>query len=85
MTRSTTFSLAGVAVALLVGTAFAQETTTYSYDALGRLTGSATAGGPNNTRQTGTCFDRAGNRTRYDVSTSAPSPCPTPTYTPPPP
>ena len=58
------------------------ETVNYSYDALGRLTGSTTTGGPNDTRRTGTCFDPAGNRVRYDVATSAPSACPTPTPTP---
>jgi hypothetical protein len=63
-------------------TALGNETVTYSYDALGRLTDSSTAGGPNNTRITGTCFDRAGNRMRYDVATSAPSTCPTPSPTP---
>lgn len=71
-----------VAVALMGGAALGQETTTYSYDALGRLTGSSISGGPNNTRTTGTCFDAAGNRTRYDVATSTPGACPTPTPTP---
>lgn len=55
------------------------ETVNYTYDGLGRLTGSNITGGPNNTRTTGTCFDRAGNRMRYDVNTSAPAICPTPT------
>lgn len=68
--------------ALLAGMAAASETRTYSYDALGRLTASTIAGGPNNTRQIGTCFDRAGNRLRYDVATGAPAACPTPTATP---
>jgi len=58
------------------------ERTTYSYDGLGRLKGSSISGGPNNNTQTGTCFDAAGNRTRYDIATSAPSTCPTPTPTP---
>lgn len=58
------------------------ETTNYSYDALGRLSGSTITGGPNNSRQTGTCFDRAGNRMRYDVATSTPGVCPTPSPTP---
>ena len=61
---------------------FASETKTYTYDALGRLTSSSIAGGPNDTRKTATCFDRAGNRLRYDVATSAPASCPTPTPTP---
>lgn len=71
--------------ALAVATAaFGQnEVTTYKYDALGRLTGSSVAGGPVANRQTGTCFDPAGNRVRYDIATSAPAACPgTPTPTP---
>jgi YD repeat-containing protein len=68
--------------ALLAGMAAASETKTYSYDALGRLTASTVAGGPSSGRQIGTCFDRAGNRLRYDVATSAPATCPTPTPTP---
>jgi len=68
--------------ALVAGVAAASETKTYTYDALGRLTTSTITGGPNNTRQTGTCFDRAGNRLRYDVATAAPAACPTPTATP---
>ena len=62
--------------------ALGNESVNYSYDALGRLTDSSISGGPNDTRKTGTCFDRAGNRTRYDVATSAPSTCPTPSPTP---
>jgi YD repeat-containing protein len=61
------------------GGAIGNETVNYSYDELGRLTGSNTTGGPNNTRTTGICFDKAGNRMRYDVATSAPATCPTPT------
>ena len=72
----------GLGTALLTGVAGASETKTYSYDALGRLTASTIAGGPNDTRQIGTCFDRAGNRMRYDVATAAPAACPTPTPTP---
>ncbi|MBN8809643.1 MAG: hypothetical protein J0I47_15600 [Sphingomonas sp.] len=74
-------AVAGLAIC---GEAFAQETTSYTYDALGRLSASTISGGPNNARQTGTCFDAAGNRTRYDVATSAPASCnatPTPTPT----
>lgn len=77
------------AVSLLSGGAFAAETVSYSYDALGRLTTSTISGGPNNTIGTATCFDAAGNRTRYTVGAGvtscgspAPSPTPTPTPTP---
>lgn len=83
MSRKKIWLLSSAATATLIcGAAFGQETTTYSYDALGRLTGSSISGGPNNSRTTGTCFDWAGNRTRYDVATSTPSACPTPTPTP---
>lgn len=83
MTRSGwLWACAGVGAALLAGMAAASETKTYSYDALGRLTASTVAGGPNDTRRIGTCFDRAGNRLRYDVATSAPAACPTPSPTP---
>ncbi|WP_066793538.1 Ig-like domain-containing protein [Sphingomonas soli] len=58
------------------------ETATYSYDALGRLTGSVITSGPNNGRQTGTCFDAAGNRIRQDAATSTIAACPTPTPSP---
>jgi len=76
--------LAGGALtaAILACSALAQETTTYSYDGLGRLKGSTIAGGTNSGRATGTCFDAAGNRTRYDVATGTPAACPTPTPTP---
>jgi len=83
MRARATFSLAVLATAMLFGAAsIASETTTYSYDALGRLTSSTLSGGPNDSRRTGTCFDRAGNRLRYDIATSAPAVCPTPTPTP---
>lgn len=72
----------GLSVVLIAGAAGASETKTYTYDVLGRLISSSMAGGPNDMRQTGACFDRAGNRLRYDVATSAPAACPTPTPTP---
>lgn len=69
-------------VAAAASAAYAQETTTYVYDELGRLVSSSISGGPNNSRVTGTCFDRAGNRIRYDVATTQPATCPTPAPTP---
>jgi YD repeat-containing protein len=69
-------------IAVLSYSALAQETTNYTYDGLGRLQGSTIAGGANSGRVTRTCFDAAGNRTRYDVATSAPTACPAPTPTP---
>lgn len=64
------------AIALVVGApASASETVSYTYDALGRLVANATVGGPNDTRRIVICYDRAGNRVRYDVGTSALDPC----------
>jgi YD repeat-containing protein len=83
MSRAKIWLTASVATAAILScSALAQETTNYSYDGLGRLQGSTIAGGTNNGRATGTCFDAAGNRTRYDVATSSPAACPTPTPTP---
>ncbi|THD38314.1 MAG: hypothetical protein E7773_00745 [Sphingomonas sp.] len=83
MSRKKVWFLSSAATVWVIGgAAAAQETTTYTYDALGRLTGSSISGGPNTSRVTGTCFDAAGNRTRYDVATSTPTPCPSPTPTP---
>jgi YD repeat-containing protein len=58
---------ATLAVALLSGAsiALASETSTYSYDALGRLTSAGRAGGPNSGTQVSTAFDPAGNRTGH--------------------
>lgn len=68
--------LASVAGTLMVAStgAHAQDATTYSYDALGRLVSATTSGGPNNGIARGTCFDAAGNRTQYVVGTSG-APC----------
>lgn len=79
--------LSSVATAALIGSAsMASETTTYTYDALGRLVSSARSGGPNNGVGMATCFDAAGNRTQYIVGTngvpSCGTPAPTPTPTP---
>ena len=64
-----------IAVALVAaasaGAASALETVTYSYDSLGRLTGSVTSGGPNSGISTGTSFDPAGNRSSYSVTGSS--------------
>jgi hypothetical protein len=83
MNRAKIWLAASVASAAILSCgALAQETTTYSYDGLGRLKGSVISGGTNSGRVTGTCFDAAGNRMRYDVATGAPAACPTPTPTP---
>jgi hypothetical protein len=46
----------------------ASETTIFTYDALGRLTASATGGTVNNGVSTAVVFDSAGNRSSYSVS-----------------
>jgi hypothetical protein len=72
--------LSGLYSCLLGGNlAFAQEATTYTYDPLGRLSGSSISGGPNTGVQTATCFDNAGNRSRYQTGSSGLQSCPTPT------
>jgi YD repeat-containing protein len=59
---------AAAAFGLVAISAYAQETTTYSYDALGRLNSSTVSGGTNNGQQTSTSFDPAGNRSNYSVA-----------------
>jgi YD repeat-containing protein len=64
------------AMAVLIGgcqAAHADETTTYSYDALGRLVATGITGGPNSGISTGTIYDPAGNRSTYVVSGSTAS------------
>jgi YD repeat-containing protein len=74
--------LLGTAVSALAASSAAQasDTTSYTYDALGRLVVVTTSGGPNNGLVVGICYDRSGNRTTYSVSTngSPPPPCPPP-------
>lgn len=59
----------------------AAETTTYEYDALGRLKKVDKSGGPKSGTQTTTSYDPAGNRTNQ--TTAVPSP-PPPSPPPPP-
>ena len=68
----------GVAALVVSGAGRASETVVYSYDPLGRLKTSNVTGGPNNNIGTATCFDPAGNRTRYTVGTG-PAACGTST------
>lgn len=82
MHRAKIWGLVSVAfAALLASGALGQETTTYTYDELGRLNTSTISGGPNTGIQSSTQFDPAGNRTKYLV-TGAPTPTPSPTPTP---
>jgi len=48
--------------------ALATETTTYEYDALGRLVKSTKAGGPSSGTEKATAYDPAGNRTNQTVT-----------------
>lgn len=60
----------GLASALLPALAGAQETTTYTYDAKGRVTGVVRSGGPSNGTNTAYTYDAADNRTNVTVSNS---------------
>lgn len=72
----------------IVGVA-ASDTTTYTYDALGRLIGTSVSGGASSGRKNAFCYDAGANRTTYYSGTgtvpacaSAPTPTPTPTPAP---
>lgn len=65
--------LLGLSGLIPSSSALGAETIYYSYDALGRLTVSTISGGPNNAVGTATCFDAAGNRTRYTVGAAVTS------------
>lgn len=69
------------ALATLTLSARAQETTTYQYDQLGRLVRSDITGGPNSTVKTATCFDKAGNRSKYFTGKDAAPACAAPAPT----
>lgn len=56
------------ALMLIPSPAMAQETTTYTYDALGRLVVSSTSGGPNNGTTNQIAHDPASNRTGYTIT-----------------
>lgn len=65
------FSAGCLVLALVVASsAHAAETVTYTYDALGRLRGTAHAGGDNDQMQQTIVYDPAGNRTQYQVAGS---------------
>jgi len=63
-------SAAALAVALCAS-ARASETITYTYDALGRVTGVAHAGSVNNALQSAITYDAAGNRSNYTITGGA--------------
>jgi hypothetical protein len=68
----------------LAGAAEASETTTYAYDALGRLVATSSTGTVNNGVATGIAYDPAGNRSSYSVSGVGGTPPPPPPPSPPP-
>ena len=72
--------LAAVSVSALSCQAIASETTTFQYDAQGRLIQSSRSGGPADGVVKVTSFDFAGNRTNQTVTgaSSGPSPPPPP-------
>lgn len=65
------FSLAALVTSI---GGYAAETTTYTYDELGRLVATSNAGGPRNGKTTGTRFDPAGNRAAHAVGQALPPP-----------
>jgi hypothetical protein len=57
-------------ISTLPSIALAQETTTYTYDALGRLVTASQSGGPSAGTSTALTYDPAGNRTNVTVAGS---------------
>jgi len=66
--KTVRYSLAGASIGLALTPAAAGETTTYSYDALGRLVATTSSGTVNNGVATAIGYDPAGNRSNYAVS-----------------
>lgn len=62
------FSAAAMLALAAPGAALGQETTTFEYDAQGRLTESARVGGPASGVVKATVYDAAGNRTNQSVT-----------------
>lgn len=81
-------SLSFMIYAIALPSAYAAETVTHQYDALGRLTQSTKSGGPATGTQTTTAYDPAGNRSNQTVTgagsgTPPPPPPPPPANNPP--
>lgn len=72
-TRSPHHPISFLTLAALVfgSAAFAAETTTYEYDAQGRLVKSSKVGGPANGKKKCTSYDPAGNRTNQTVTSAS--------------
>lgn len=65
-------SLLAMILPLAIGTARAGETTTYTYDAQGRLVAVQSSGTVNNGQNVSVSYDAAGNRTNYTVAGAGP-------------
>ena len=66
-----------VAIGTIAGPAISQSVSeTFSGDALGRLVQIDRSGGENDGKIISTCFDPVGDRTRYDLTSSAPAASP---------
>lgn len=63
--------IAGLMLSGLAGASVAQESKQFTYDALGRLTKVESGSGPNDAQVSEYMFDKAGNRTRVQVSAPA--------------
>ena len=74
MTRLTLTTSAALLGLSATGSAFAASTTTYTYDALGRLVQASTTGTVNDGVQMSTAYDPADNRTTYQMTGSTPGP-----------
>lgn len=68
--RQAKWFVAPAMVLALAPPANAAETVTYTYDALGRLTGVSHSGGDNSGMTQSFRYDPAGNRTQYEVTGS---------------
>lgn len=58
------------AASIFTPSAGASETSTYKYDALGRLVQTTTTGGPSSGTKIAVVYDKAGNRSNYNVTGS---------------
>lgn len=68
--------LLSISAALPVTALNASETTTYGYDALGRLVSTSQAGGPRDGKANAQDYDPAGNRTAIAIEQPLPGPVP---------
>lgn len=72
--RSSARIATSVLILLSAASAYAQEATTFTYDALGRLIATSNSGGPRDGKSSSSTYDDAGNRVTYAVGTPAPLP-----------